>query len=140
MVVIAKPEKVDEEAVGCIIVHGSRFLLTHRAKDGLWGSIAESIEEGETPEQAVRRGLEEELGLEKEMPIYFTTTYHQYGDRKIAYHIFELRFQDQPADFEFNTREIKELGLFTLDEALNLDLYEDEDHCLKLYSEERMRP
>ncbi len=141
MVVIPeKPEKLDEEAVGCIITFESKYLLTHRVKDNLWGSVAETMEEGEAPEAAVRRGLETELGIQA-TPTFFTTTYHQYGDRKIAYHIFELELENGIQDIEFNKSEIKALWLLPLSHALQRrDLYEDEDYCLELHHKQRMQP
>ncbi len=137
MVVIPKPEKLDEEAVGCIITFEGKFLLTHKVKDGLWGSVAGSVKEEESPRNAVRRCLEGELRLQA-TPHNFTTTYHQYGDRKIAYNIYELKLENDPKDIDFNREEISELRLVTLQEALDLNLYEDEGHCLSLFPEHRM--
>jgi ADP-ribose pyrophosphatase YjhB (NUDIX family) len=53
--------------VGAIITRGSRILLARRAAApyaGTWDVAGGFLEAGETPEQALRRELNEELGVE----------------------------------------------------------------------------
>jgi mutator protein MutT len=57
------------EVVGCALVRGDQVLLeyrppTARCYAALWDTPGGHIEAGETPEQAIRRELAEELGLE----------------------------------------------------------------------------
>lgn len=52
-------------AVGCAILRGDRVLLSRRAgppKKGQWDLVGGFVEAGETPEEAVRREVEEETG------------------------------------------------------------------------------
>ena len=56
-----------ELCVGAIVVHGDRLLLVRRGRGagtGLWSIPGGRVELGETMEQAVRRELSEETGLE----------------------------------------------------------------------------
>ena len=52
-----------------LIANDGRILLQYRNKDNKWnqdswGEFGGQIEEGETPEEAVKRELKEELGIE----------------------------------------------------------------------------
>ena len=56
------------EVVGCVLARGDEVLLeyrpaTARCYAGQWDTPGGHIESGETPEQAIRRELDEELGL-----------------------------------------------------------------------------
>jgi 8-oxo-dGTP pyrophosphatase MutT (NUDIX family) len=69
---------VDSAAAGLIVVDGERFLMQHRDRiDGIiypdhWGLFGGALDAGETPDQALRRELAEELGLEVREARYFT--------------------------------------------------------------------
>ncbi len=124
--------KVDRETVGCILKYDSKYLLLHRTKDGLWGSVAGSVISGETTYAAIVREIYEELSLEID-PKFFKTTYHAYDGVTVTYHLFYYFFDKDPRltlklNFESYTA-----SLFTLDEATKLILYEDEEYCLHLF-------
>lgn len=55
------------EVAAGIIIKDNEVLLLKRAEgedhSGLWVPVNETIEEGETPEEAVIRGVREEVGL-----------------------------------------------------------------------------
>src|SRR5882762_9485356 len=54
--------------------HGRVLLLKHRFRPGdSWGMPGGFIEVGEQPEEALRRELREEIGLEVEQLTLFTT-------------------------------------------------------------------
>ncbi len=65
-------------AAGLIVVEGERFLMQHRDRiEGIiypdhWGLFGGALDEDETPEEALRRELAEELGLAVERATYFT--------------------------------------------------------------------
>jgi|GEM_PF-5261946 len=55
--------------VACIFIKGDTFLLQHRDQNApydpnTWGFFGGHIEDGETPEQALRREIQEELQIE----------------------------------------------------------------------------
>lgn len=132
--IISEPDYVDLQTVGCIITYDSHYLLTNRKKDSCWGSVAGKIEFDETPLQAIKREIQEELGLTL-TPTFFTTTHHQYGSQKVAYSLHEYNFASNPLEnIVLEKKELVEVSLFSIDEALKLPLFEDEDYCLRLHS------
>ena len=59
---------VEHDCVGALLVRDGKLLLGQRASDrawlaGAWDVFGGHIETGETPEQALRRELDEELGV-----------------------------------------------------------------------------
>ncbi len=133
MVVLEYPDKIDKIAVGCILVYNGKFLLFHRADNSCWNSIAGNMED-ESPEEAIRRELKEEIGLDL-VPQFFTTTYHDYSGETVEYNLFVHVFDEDPSDNIVLDSVHSEFKLFGLDDALKLKLFEDEDYCLKLYME-----
>ncbi|MBT7706583.1 NUDIX domain-containing protein [archaeon] len=133
MVVLDYPDKIDKITVGCILVYNGKFLLFHRADNSCWNSIAGNVDE-EDPVEAIRRELKEEIGLEL-APEFFTTTYHDYAGETVEYNLFAYVFDEDPSDSIVLDPVHSEFKLFSLEEALKLKLFEDEDYCLKLYAE-----
>ncbi|MEW5896498.1 MAG: NUDIX domain-containing protein [Nanoarchaeota archaeon] len=130
---IQKPSKVSKHTIGCIITYKNKLLLLHRTKDNLWGSVAGSIKGSETKQEAAKREVKEELGL-KITPKFFTTTYHKYNNKNVAYHIFTYTLKENPYKLITLNKESHKFKLFGLAEALKLRLFEDEDYCLKLFA------
>jgi 8-oxo-dGTP pyrophosphatase MutT (NUDIX family) len=56
-----------KDAVAVVLKRGEKFLLIKRAKHGTaedyWCPITGAVEDGETPEEAVKREAEEEMGI-----------------------------------------------------------------------------
>jgi 8-oxo-dGTP pyrophosphatase MutT (NUDIX family) len=134
MVVLIYPDKIDKIAVGCILIYNGKFLLTHRAKDGKWGSVAGEVEDEESPDAAIRREIMEELSLHIE-PEFFTTVHHDYGGEIVEYNLFMHVFENDPSEEIGLDSSSKGFEFFDLEGALDLELFEDEDYCLKLYKE-----
>ena len=67
--------------VAAIIREGDRVLATQRGygdqKDG-WEFPGSKVEEGETPQEALKREIEEELKTKIEVGEYLTTIEHEY--------------------------------------------------------------
>jgi 8-oxo-dGTP pyrophosphatase MutT (NUDIX family) len=101
------------EASIAILPQGDRFLMQLRDNipeifyAGLWGLFGGQIEPGETPEDAIVRELEEEIG-------YVPPSYEKfaiYADEKIIRHVFHV-----PLVVELSTLTLMEgwdLGLVT---------------------------
>ena len=67
--------------VAAIIEKNEKILIAQRLKGefaGLWEFPGGKIEEGETPEQALIREIEEEFDTELNIEKYLTTVEHQY--------------------------------------------------------------
>lgn len=96
---------------GAIIKQDNRFLLQLRdnkkeiSNPNKWGTFGGGIEHGETPEQAVRRELEEELGLNNIDPkLFFEITI-----RGKKYYIYKIHLVNE----KLNLMEGREIGRFT---------------------------
>lgn len=74
-----KPQIV---VVGAVLVRDGRILAARRSESmqlpGLWEFPGGKIEDGETPEEALRRELEEELLCTAEVGDHIETTTHEY--------------------------------------------------------------
>ena len=135
--IIKKTPNIDIHTVGCIMTFQGKYLHLKRVKDGVWGSPAGSMEEGETPEQAIIREIKEELGIDVK-PVFWMTSYHTFGgsDEIVAYHIFTYDFKEDPSHLIIlDKKESEEFVLLPIEETLKLDLFEDEDYVIKLHHE-----
>ena len=67
------------DVVAVVIVKDNKFLITRRAPklnlEGMWEFPGGKIEKGETPEEALKRELAEELEIETEVGNYIETEY-----------------------------------------------------------------
>ena len=78
--------------VGAVIVRDGEVLCAQRGPNGALGGMWEfpggKIESGETPEQAVIRELQEEVGIEATSLVLLDTLEHRFPDRIITLHFF----------------------------------------------------
>ena len=104
-----------------LIVDGDeRLLLARRAHEpylGMWDTVGGFLDEHEHPDDALRREVAEETGLEVEPGVYVGTYLDRYGDGDDAATtlnlVFEARYthgEPAPAD------DVAELHWFGLDE------------------------
>jgi 8-oxo-dGTP diphosphatase len=98
-----KPRKRD--VVAALILRGEEVFICQRKAGtamGLqWEFPGGKIEPGETPEQALRRELEEELGIEANIGPYIAEVQHNYRNggsihlRFFAVHHYQGEFQNR---------------------------------------------
>lgn len=78
--------------VGAVIVRDGRIFAAKRGPGrsmaGLWEFPGGKIEPGESPEQALARELNEELGIEVEVGGFITTSKHETGSVVITLSTF----------------------------------------------------
>ncbi len=76
------PNEAIVRAGGGVVVRDGRVLLIHRPRYDDWSLPKGKVEEGETPEEAALREVEEETGLRCELGRYLgETTYSDNKDR-----------------------------------------------------------
>jgi len=100
-----KLHKSHKAGVGIVVVSSDGCILLGR-KDGLWSLPGGHIEEGETPEVAAVRELEEETGLKlQESPSIIET--REDGDRG-----FFIKLKDKP--FVKDSDELQDVGFYSV--------------------------
>lgn len=87
-------------AVGVVLRQSSTFVCL-RSKDkhqgGKWEFPGGKVDPGETPLQALSRELEEEIGIVVSSAQALTQIRHDYGDKKVALHVFTVdEFDNEP--------------------------------------------
>jgi mutator protein MutT len=114
-----------------VIKSKERFLLVRRAEDddifpGKWQNPGGKVELGERLEEAARRELQEETGLEVDGPFHFVMSYSWQKDKDapvrlgvILLHNLDKDLADLPITL---CPELCDFGWFTLEEAQKLDL------------------
>jgi len=79
---IKTAQKLPLAVCAAVLVEQEKVLLTERPTDkqqgGLWEFPGGKIEPGESPHQALKRELREELAIEIEIGPVFETVYHHY--------------------------------------------------------------
>ena len=110
-----------------LIDNRRRVLLQYRDKNNrwnqdVWSEFGGQIEKNETPEQAVKRELKEEIGIEL-TDLKFFKKYRTQKEKGI----YEASFYVASLNISINTlksqqREGKDVGFFTFKETQNLKI------------------
>ncbi len=125
------------EVVGCFVEYNGKILLLHRQdtkpQGNTWGVPAGKLERGESVTIGICRELMEELQLQA-TPEYIEqsnrvyVTHHGYS---FIYHICRYKLTQEPSII-LNEIEHKNFRWVTPDEALALNLIDDEAPCIRL--------
>lgn len=87
--------------VAALIVREGRLLIGQRPvgkkRAGEWEFPGGKAEPGETPEQALRRELQEELGVEATVGTAFESVAHEYPDLSVVVHFLRCRLAPDAA-------------------------------------------
>jgi len=126
------------DVVSVFIDHNGETLLLHRQdhkpQGNTWAMLAGKVKNGEDLLDALVREMDEEIGLKVEanMLTYFERYYVRYPDYDYAYHIYHLPVKQKP-ELNLNKEEHKDYCWIKPVDALNLNLIQDEDSCLKWF-------
>lgn len=132
--------------VGAVVVDGGRVLLVKRATEpgkGKWSIPGGLVEVGEAPEEAVVRELKEEAGIDGEVIGLFGV--YNYVERdssgRVRYHFVILDYLVRYiGGVAKASSDAAELGFYTIDEALRLDLTETSRELLMALKASGPRP
>ena len=110
-----------------LIANDGRILLQYRNKDNKWnqdswGEFGGQIEEGETPEEAIKRELKEELGIEL-VDLKFFKKYELQRKKGIYEQFVFIASLNYPIEsLKKQQKEGKDLALFVYEEIKNLKM------------------
>jgi mutator protein MutT len=115
------PERHRRLVVAAVVQRDDgRFLLARRRAGahlgGLWEFPGGAVEEGETPAEALRRELREELGADAVVAEAITFAFHRDAARDVVLLFFAARLDAA----EVTGREGQEVGWFAADELPGL--------------------
>ena len=117
-------KKLKKNALAVIVNNDNKILLLKRADDSKiwqpnkWGLVGGGIENRETPEQAVKREIKEETGLNINK---FIKTFTIQRNPDNIEHIFPCRYNGDPTDIKLN-EENSNYGWFDVTEMKFLDI------------------
>jgi len=126
------------EVVSCFIEVGDEILLLHRQDNkpqgGTWGVPAGKKDASESLEDTIKREIFEETSFGDDFSSlkYFDKVFVRYPTFDFVYHIFHLSLKEKP-DIEINPTEHKDFLWKTPKDALEMNLIEDEDECIRLF-------
>lgn len=119
--------------VAVIILYNDdgEILLQHRTKDApvlpdYWAFFGGGIEEGETPEEAVKRECLEELSYELTKPYFLSVERVVYADRFLVVHVFLEKYNGLPVILG----EGQGMGWYSTDATKDLLLVTDHDRTI----------
>lgn len=102
-----KPSRGALQVTAGILRRGGRVLIARRRMTrrmgGMWEFPGGKVEPGETPEDALRRELREELGIEVRVGALLQAVEHRYdwgAIRLVAYEVEILRGEPEPLDHD----------------------------------------
>jgi 8-oxo-dGTP pyrophosphatase MutT (NUDIX family) len=130
-------KRVDEVSAGGLVIDhtGTKGLLIGRKdlKDQtgqrlLWSLPKGHIEEGETPEQAAIREVQEETGIESEISkaLGVIDFWFMAGGKRIHKTVHHFLFKEVGGTLAPQVSEVDDVGWFPLDEVIGLLAYPDE--------------
>jgi|GEM_PF-891683 len=130
-------------AVGCLIIHGGKFLLLHRVRDKTWGAPGGGVNPGEDDLTAIKREINEETGMifhKKDLRLSTTVFVRNKLTGDFEYVIFSYELP-KLIPIVLSRTEHDTYYWFTPEQALKLPtLIADMDACVKLFFRTKLNP
>jgi len=126
------------DVVSVFIEHDGEILLLHRQdhkpQGNTWAMPAGKVDNGEDLIDALSREVEEEIGLKTDLREYkyIEGYYVRHSGYDLIYHTYHMKVPEKPK-LNLNLNEHKDFVWIKPKEALNLNLIEDEDMCIKWF-------
>ncbi|MEI6835580.1 MAG: NUDIX hydrolase [Candidatus Falkowbacteria bacterium] len=125
------------EVVSCYVEHDGKILILHRQnhkpQGNTWGLPAGKIDGNEDKIEAMLREIFEETGYKIDLSNleYLDKVYVKYPEYSFIYHMFRLVVNSEPL-IKINPEEHQDFKWVSPNEALNLELIQDLEECLKI--------
>ncbi len=140
MIYDSEPENFNPkfEVVSCFVEYDKKILLLlrqdHKPEGNTYGVPAGKVNEGEKPLETIIREIREETGLEIDSSqiSYFRKVYVRYPAYDFEYYIFHSKLEGK-RDVQINSNEHKEFRWTSPEDALDLQLIQDLDACIRLF-------
>ena len=121
--------------VTCAIIEkDGKILIARRAQDqklaGTWEFPGGKVEDGESPEECLKRELEEEFGIQAEVGEFITSNKHHYDHISIELLAFHVKYLSG----EFTLTDHDTIEWVVPDELFNYDLAEADIPIAELIS------
>ena len=115
-------ERKTYNVVGAAIVKDDKVLIAQR-KDkelsGKWEFPGGKIEKGETPEQALKREIKEELDIDISVHEMISSSYYEYSDYNVELAVYRCTMTD---DQEINDTEHSQLKWVKISQIIYEDM------------------
>ncbi|MFA5934310.1 MAG: NUDIX hydrolase [Candidatus Paceibacterota bacterium] len=139
MIYLKKPKKFNSifEVVSCFFEKDGKILLLHRQdykpQGNTWGVPAGKVEVNEIPIDAITRELKEEISYKINTDTFklTKTIYVKYPKYDFIYHIYYLPITKN-FEIKIDPKAHKDFKWITPKEALNMNLIQDLDACIKI--------
>ena len=126
------------DIVGCYVLFQGKFIMLlrqpNKASGGKWCLPAGKVDAGEDLKAAVLRETKEETGIDLApgKVAHFGSYYVCHGDFHYGWHMFSTELSYKP-EVKINTYEHAEYRWVNKDEAMKLDMVEDQDKSIELF-------
>ncbi len=140
MIYLEKPESFNNrfEIISCFLEHDGKILLLlrqdHKPQGNTWGVPAGKVEDNESPLEALLREIDEETGYKSQetQPSLSKVVYVRYPEYDFTYYIYHLKLE-QLHEVKIDNKSHKDFTWISPEEALKINLIQDEDACIKLH-------
>ena len=137
MVLPGQPTTRRVAVAGLINPAGEILLVQTRRLPDMWQPVGGGIEEGESPNHAIVREIQEELNatVDPSESVFNFQTSYDFGEGTVNFYTFNVS-DTRVSDFSIDESEVLHARWFTIEEALKLPCYPATAKYLQSYREQ----